>query len=433
MQSIPSDLESEAAVLGCILLDPRSIFEVSQRLQPADFYLLKHRLVYEAALKLSHEHQPVDFVTLTSEIDKAGKLKDVGGAAFISALIASVPSSLNVAAYARSIAENAIRRRLIHSASEIAKAAYDGTRSIEDVLDQSQTSVFNARGGLGDDRLMSSAQAANAVLDELNRAQETGEDVTFSTGYTDLDKIMLFGRQEFSIVAARPGIGKTSLLMNIAQRVALARKIALFFSCEMGAKALVHRILASEGKISLHELRSGKLRDVSWPVVTDGLAAVGELPLWIDDTPNNYISSIRSQAMRFASTHKVDLICVDYLQLVRVAQKTERRDLEIAIVTRELKALSRELDCHVIAASQLSRAAEGQEPNLSHLRESGSQEQDADNVVFISVPRGVTGPAKAKIIVAKHRNGPTGSVDMVWVPNRVSFLPAQRRDAQAPF
>lgn len=420
-KTVPNNIEAEEAFLGSLLIDPTAMSRVT--LQGGDLYLQKHRWIYETMQRIHARRDPLDFLTVTTDLEQRGHLEAVGGAVYISKLINAVPSAISIESYAALVEEAAVRRRLLDAASAIARLAYDEGKALSDVLDGAETTVFRARGQRQTTGNRKIEAVSQTVLDDLTGAQTSGTPLVFSTGYTDLDHKLKLRRGELTLVAARTSIGKTALLLNIAQRAAIAGLRVLFFSLEMTAETLVHRMIVSEGRVTLDELSSGVIRDEKWAYVVDDLAKFSTLPLWIDDTPSNSMPAIRAQALRLASTEGIDLVCVDYVQLVRGGEKVERRDLEIGLVTRGLKALSKELHCPVLAAAQLGRDAENSRPTLAHLRESGSQEQDADNVLFIHRPREITGNTAVEIIIAKQRQGPTGVVSMVWIPSRIAFVP----------
>lgn len=425
-KTVPYNIEAEQAVLGAVLIDPLCIYQVSTILNAGDFYLQKHAWIYDALRSLSTHRKPIDFLTLTSELESAGRLAGVGGAAYITQLTSVVPSAISVKAYAQIVADAAIRRRLLAAAQQVAKLAYDEDKPLDEVLDGAETQIFNARGQRNADNLLKAEVIAEQVYSDLETAQNSGEPLVFSTGYTDLDYKMKLRRGELTLVAARTSMGKTALLLNVAQRASLAGLNVLFFSLEMTAQSLFHRLMVSEGRVTLDELSSGMIPNEKWVAVVDDMTKFSEIPLWVDDTSQISLPAIRAQALRLATETKIDLVCVDYIQLVKAGERTEKRYQEIGVVMRGLKALSKDLNCPVWAASQLRRSAEGVEPTLADLRESGDQEQDADNVLFIHRQRYGDGAQVAQVIIAKQRQGPTGRVQMVWIPHRLSFVPAAR-------
>jgi len=425
-KTVPHSIEAECATLGSLLIDPRAYYGVEPIISGGDFYLQKHRWIYESIAAIHTRRDPLDFLTLTTQLENTGHLEAIGGTAYISRLMNYVPSAVQAETYARIVEKTATRRRLLDAVSEIARLAYNEDLEINAVLDGAETAIFRARGERNFTGVRPIEQVAQTVIDSLEGAKRTGEPLVFSTGYTDLDKKFKLRKGEVTLIAARTSMGKTALLLNLAQRAAIAKLGVLFFSLEMTAEALVHRLIVSEGRITLDELASGIIQDSRWGTVIDDLTKSAELPMWIDDTASNSIPAIRAQALRLASEEKIDLVCVDYVQLVRAGEKTEKRYQEIGVIMRALKALAKELNCPVLACSQLSRAAENVRPSLADLRESGDQEQDADNVLFIYRSRDSNGPTAAEIIIAKQRQGPTGVVPMVWIPKRVSFVPKAR-------
>lgn len=422
--TIPQDLAAEMAVLGSLLIDPQAIYEVGA-LQPEHFYLQKHRFIFEALRGLNQRNNPLDFLTVTSELERRGQLENVGGAAFISELIGGVPSAVNVDTYARAVVETATRRRLLEFAQTAGRLAFDGSLSLEEVLSKAETGLLQLRGHEG-----TGPQSFRAIgsqeWDNLQQAHAGGR-ALLPTGYSDLDALLGgFARTDLWIVAARPGIGKSALLGNIATLRALKGARVGIFSLEMSAGQLFARTLVNQGHATALELRSGNIPTEHWSQVADGFAAHSDLPVWVDDTASISITALRSRALRLHLQHGLDLLCVDYLQLVTAPGGYQRnRQQEIGEVTRGLKALAKDLNCPVIAAAQLNRNAEGQRPGLADLREAGDIENDADGVIFIHRERecasGTVCPAE--LLVAKHRHGATGSVSVGWHGSRMAFVP----------
>jgi replicative DNA helicase len=424
---IPSNTDAEAAVLGSILIDQRVIVDVMGELEPGDFYLAKHRAIYEAMLELHNRRAAIDAVTLPNQLENVGKLQMVGGDAAITMLIGSVPSAIQVLDYAQIVHETGTRRAMIDAATQIAKLAYDEATPLQDALQQAESQAYALRRSKAHTNFLHIGEAVNAVYDEFQDIDAGRVPEAPSTGYSDIDRFIVgWRRQELTLIAARPGIGKTSLLLALAIHSAKAGHGTLIFSAEMSYKMLVKRMIQAAG---VANMPGAKVR-VDWAVVSDQMGQLSELPLWIDDTPNASVMDIRARAMRLASERRVDHVFVDYVQLLKSGTKRHERYLEIGDITKTLKQLCRELDNHVIAASQLSRQAEETVPTLRDLKESGAQEEDADNVIFIHRGREIPAGKEAvetEIIVAKQRNGPTGKCVLGWMPKRATFVPLERR------
>lgn len=425
-KTIPCNTDAEAAVLGSILIDQRTIVDILPIVKPADFYLDKHRAVFEAMVTLHQQRSAIDYLTLSNALERTGKLKRVGGDT-VAALINAVPSAVEAVHYARIVHGTGLRRAMLDAASNIAKLAYDERLEDAEAVHQAQGLAFGIRGQEHDGHFLHVGEAVSAVYDEFEAIYNGTLPPAQSTGYSDIDRYLTgWRRGELSIVAARPGIGKTALLLAFALLSAKAGHGTLIFSAEMGYKMLVHRMLQSAGVDNL----PGASKRVDWGAISDHMGQLSELPLWIDDTPNANAQDIRAKAMRLASERRIDLICVDYVQLLKSGTQRRERYLEIGDITKLLKQVSRELDNHVCAASQLNRQAEETLPTLRDLKESGAQEEDADNVLFIhrgrEIPAGKE-TVEAEIIIAKQRNGPTGKVTLGWVAKRVTFVPLTRR------
>ena len=426
-RQVPNNTDAESAVLGSVLIDPRTLTDVIPLLKPPDFYLAKHRTIYEAMLSLHRDRSAIDVLTLSDRLERDGKLKRAGGFDALSALMLSVPSAIQADDYAQIVHNASIRRGLLDAATAIAKLAYDEGLPVEEVVGQSESAVYAVRRGEGDGHFLSIRQAVGEVYDEFEAIQNGTQPAAVPTGYADIDRYLHgWRRQELTLIAARPGIGKTALLMGLAILSAKAGYGTAIFSAEMSCKMLVKRMLQAAGVGNL----PGMGAVVNWGTIADGMGQLSELPLWIDDTPNASVLDVRAKAMRLASERRIDHIFVDYVQLLKSGQQHRERYLEIGDITKTLKGLARELDCHVCAASQLNRGAEETIPTLAMLKESGAQEEDADDVIFIhrkrEIPDG-TRVVEAEIIIAKQRNGPTGKVTLGWMPSRVTFVPLERK------
>jgi replicative DNA helicase len=434
----PHSVEAEEAVLGSILIDPEAIYRVSGFLKAEDFYIVKNQWVFEACLGLHERREPIDFVTLTREFEAREQLDELGGPAYISHLINVVPTAIHAEGYGRIVERTALRRRLLNAASEIAQLAYEESDEIDQTIDQAEQALFGVSQRRISRDMVPIAEAIRQYYDRIEYLYEhRGEPLGIPTGFVDLDK-MLGGlqRSDLIIVAARPGVGKTSLMLNVALNAArrFHQRVAVF-SLEMSNEQIVQRLVSAETGIDSQRLRLGDLHEDEWPLFVQATSALSDTLIFVDDTPSISALQLRTKARRLHAEHGLDLIVIDYLQLMSGDTRTENRVQEISYLSRALKGLARELNVPVLVASQLSRAVEqrsDKRPVLSDLRESGSIEQDADIVTFIyrddvydedSERKNV-----AELIVAKHRNGPTGTVELFFQRNLTQFRNALKRD-----
>jgi len=426
-RTLPYNTEAEEALLGSVLIDPRVINDVAPLVRAGDFYTMKNRAVFEAMQAMERAREAIDLVTLTARLEAAGKDGLVGGVGYLSTLISVVPSAINATHYAKIIAQMATRREMIDAATAIAKAAYDEGLEIEEALGKAESAVYAVRR-INSGNLRPISEAVANLYDEFEQIQAGTLPAAVPTGYAGIDQYMHgWRRQEQTIVAARPGIGKTALLVALAIKSAKAGYGTLIFSAEMSYKMLVKRMLQAAGVGNL----PGLSERVDWDGIADNMGQLADLPLWIDDTPNINVMDIRAKSMRLSSERRIDHIFVDYVQLLGGPRRRDKRYLEIGDITKAIKQLCRELDNHIITAAQLSRVAEGVRPTLDTLKESGAIEEDADNVIFIHRPREIPQGAEAvstEIIIAKQRNGPTGSTTLGWIPKRVTFVPITRQE-----
>ncbi|MFO7263951.1 MAG: replicative DNA helicase [Bacillaceae bacterium G1] len=427
----PQNIEAEQSVIGAILIDPDVLFTVMETLRPEDFYRPAHQKIYKAMCRLLEEGQPVDLVTVTAALRDDGVLEEVGGISYLSELATSVPTSANVQTYAQIVEEKAMLRRLIAAAAQIASAGYAGGEDAQAIIDEAERRILEIsqrRHGSGflniKDVLMETYERIEMLY--TNKGGVTG----LPTGYPDLDR-MTSGLQnsDLIIVAARPSVGKTAFALNIAQNVALHTQVPVaIFSLEMPAIQLVQRMLSAEGNIDSHRLRSGYLEPADWEKLTLAMASLSEAPIFIDDTPHVTVFDIRAKCRRLKAEHGLGLVIIDYLQLIS-GRGGDNRQQEISEISRGLKGLARELDVPVIALSQLSRAVEQRQdkrPMLSDIRESGSIEQDADVVAFLYrddyYHPDTDRPNVVEVIIGKQRNGPTGTVELLYLKNYNKFV-----------
>ena len=434
----PHSVEAEEAVLGSILIDPEAIFRVSSFLKAEDFYIVKNQWVWDAAMALHERREPIDFVTTTKELEAREQLAEIGGAAYISHLINGVPTAIHAEGYGRIVERTALRRRLLNAASEIAQLAYEESEEIDGTIDAAEQALFGVSQRRISRDLTPISDAIRAYYDRIEYLYEhRGEPLGIPTGFIDLDK-MLGGlqRSDLLIIAARPGVGKTSLMLNIALNAARKhhQRVAIF-SLEMSNEQIVQRLVSAETGIDSQRLRTGDLDDQDWPLFVQATSALSDTLVFVDDTPSITALQLRTKARRLYAEHGLDLIIIDYLQLMSGEARSENRVQEISYLSRSLKALARELNVPVLVASQLSRAVEqrsDKKPVLSDLRESGSIEQDADIVMFIYredvYDENSDRKNIAELIIAKHRNGPTGTIELFFQKNLTQFKNALKRD-----
>ncbi len=432
VQAPPHSREAEEAVLGSVLINPESYYELAQFLQPDDFYIIRNRWIWNTFTRLHESRNPIDFLTVCQDLEQQNQLAEVGGAAYIMSLINQTPTSLHAEAYGHIIEENAIRRRMLASANDLAKLAFNRQQSIDTVLDEAEKSIF----GLSERRVRHDLQPIQQVLstvydrvDQLSRRSD--EIYGVPTGLIDLDRLLGgLQKSDLLIIAGRPGMGKTGFLLSVAKNAALKhKKHVAMFSLEMSNEQLVQRLIAQETGIDTQRLRTGKLNDDEWPLFTHAIEVLADTHMYLDDTPAITPLQMRTKCRRLHMEYELDLIIVDYLQLMSGDLRNDNRVQEVSFISRSLKVLARELNVPVLTAAQLSRAVEqraDKKPQLSDLRESGSLEQDADIVMFINRPDAMEkdSPRKniAEIIVAKHRNGPTHpGIEMVFLNNLARF------------
>lgn len=434
----PHDLTAEQSVLGSVLLDKDALIDVAPFLRPAFFYKEAHAIIYSAMLSLFEKHEPVDVVTLTAEIKKTGKLKEIGGASYLSELLQVVPTSAHAEHYGRIVEDHYVKRQLISISARITESAFKESGEARSILDLAESEIF-AISQLHTRRdfivIKDILAASFDRLDELHK--NAGGLRGVPTGYTDLDN-KLAGLQESNllILAARPGQGKTAFTLNVAQHVSTTNKMPVgIFSLEMSKEELVDRLLVAQADIDAWKLKTGKLSDDDFTKLSEAMGQLADAPLFIDDTPGLNIMEMRTKARRLQIEHGIKLIIVDYLQLVDAGKRFEGRVQEVSYVSQNLKNLARELKVPVLAVSQLSRAVEARGtkvPQLADLRESGAIEQDADVVMFLYREEKEEGEkwspnALTKLLIAKHRNGPLGEIDFMFRGDRIKFYGMERK------
>jgi replicative DNA helicase len=426
----PHNEEAEQAVLGAMMLSGEAIAQVADLgLRAGDFYRSGHRAVYEALTDLYARGQPVDVVTSKEELLRRGALEAVGGALYLQHLVETVATPASAAHYARIVGDHALLRRLIAAAGEILQGAYGIPEDPEGFADESEGRVYNVSRRHEKDQMVTLRELVHQSMEDLERIHERTGLVGLPTGFRDLDET-LQGLQKGNlvIVAARPGIGKSSLVTNIARNVAVEAQVPVaLFSLEMSRMEIGMRLLCSEARVQWHKVRAGMVAAEDWGRIVEAAEVLDPAPVHIIDTGNATIVDIRAKARRLKSQHGLGLIIVDYLQLMSSHQRVDNRQQEVAEISRSLKLLAKELEVPVIAVSQLNRDPErrtDKRPQLADLRESGALEQDSDVVVFIHRdPLSEDAQAKgtAEVIIAKHRNGPVGKITLTWLEHLTLF------------
>lgn len=428
----PQNVEAEQAVLGAMLLSHDAVIVAMEKLQSQDFYRDVHRIIFEAMEHLHRENKEIDVITLPDELKRMKKLDDVGGLEYVLNLPNLVGSAANIEYYANIVAEKALARNLISTCTELTTEAYDGQKETETLLDDAERRILQLSDTKNRGDFASVGAVVEVTLDKITKLYENKASLTgLPTGFRDLDR-MTSGLQpsDLILVAARPSMGKTAFTLNIAQNVGVRQhKTVAFFSLEMSQEQLVQRLLCQIAHIDSQKLRTGQLNsDEEWTRLTDACDKLYESPIYIDDTPGISVAEMRSKARRLKSEHGLDLIIVDYLQLMQ-GRNAESRQQEISEISRSLKALARELKVPLIALSQLSRSVESRQdkrPMLSDLRESGALEQDADIVSFLYredyYDKETENQHITEVILAKHRNGPVGSVKLYFKNEFTLFL-----------
>ena len=385
----PHSVESEQSILGSILLDKDAIITVSETIRPSDFYKEAHKIIYESMLKLSNKNEPIDLITLTEELKKQGHLDNVGGISYITSLSTIVPTTSNVKYYADIVKEKSVLRQLIKASNDIINLGYENSTKVEEVLEKAEKRIFDISQEKASDDFKSINEVLVDAYDMIEKLYTNKSDVTgITTGFKDLNKkINGLQRTDLILIAARPAMGKTAFSLNLVQNAALKGDASVaVFSLEMSKDQLVQRMLSSQSHVELKKIKTGTLDENDWPRIIDAMAVLSNVNIYIDDTPGIKISELRSKCRKLTIEKGLDLILIDYLQLMEGEGNNESRQQEIAKISRSLKIIAKELNCPVVALSQLSRAPEQRadhRPMLSDLRESGSIEQDADIFMFL--------------------------------------------------
>jgi replicative DNA helicase len=427
----PHNIEAEQAVLGCMLLDPDVIPTVTELVKSSDFYRDDHREICEAIFDITERAGPVDIITVSEQLQSRGTLDAVGGLDYLAAITSAVPTTANARHYAKIVEEKSLLRKLIKAASEISAASYEASEEAVFVLDRAEKSIFDI---LQKRSTQGFTHIKDVLLDTFIKLEELYNSKGFvtgvPTGFTDLDyKTSGLQNSDLILIAARPGMGKTAMALNIAQYAAVQKHVPVaIFNLEMSKDQLVNRMLCSEVMVDSHKMRTGKLEDEDWNKIARALAPLSEAPIYIDDTPGVSVMDIRAKCRRLKLEKNLGLVVIDYLQLMQGRGKTESRQQEVAEISRSLKILAKELNVPVITMSQLSRGPESRtdhRPMLSDLRESGAIEQDADIVMFLYRDDYYNPDTEkkniAEVIIAKHRHGSTGTVELRWFGEYTKF------------
>ncbi|HHX99128.1 TPA: replicative DNA helicase [Candidatus Dojkabacteria bacterium] len=425
----PQNIDVEKSLLGCMLMDKDAIITVSSWLLPGHFYDAKHVIIYSAIMDLFNNALPVDLVTVVDKLKKQKKLTAAGGASYVAELMTTIATSTHAEEYAEIIKESAVRRGLIAAAGHIKEIAFDEDKPIDEVIDKSEKEIFDvAQTGTK----VNFVHIKDLLKEAYERAERADKDESYlgvSTGFKDLDELLGgFQKSDLIILAARPSVGKTALALDMMRHAALVeKKTVAFFSLEMSKTQIMERFLGMQSGIPFWEIRTGRLTEKKFMKLASTMGELGDANIYIDDQAGQHINSLRTKARRLALESNVDIIFVDYLQLMQ-GNNRESRTLEVGEISQGLKNIAKELDVPVVALSQLSRAIEQRQsrrPQLSDLRESGSIEQDADVVMFIDREETWNPETENKgtgdLIVAKHRNGPTGDIKLAFIPEIASF------------
>ena len=436
----PHSTEVEQSVLGALLIDKDAITLISEFLRPAHFYNDNHAKIYEAILTLYEERHPVDLVTLTEALKKKKLLTEIGGVSYLTDLVNQVPTAANIEHYGGIIRDHHTKRELIRTASAISEMAFGADGEVDEVLDKTESAVFSISQSYVRRGFIPIKDVLAESFDRLDEIHKSGGGLRgVPSGFVELDK-KLAGMQagNLLILAARPGQGKTAFVLNIAQHITAHDNIPTgFFSLEMSKEELVDRLLVSQADVDAWKLKTGNLSEDDFSKISEAMGELAEAPIFIDDTPGLTVMEMRSKARRLQIEFGIKLIIVDYLQLINPGRRLENRVVEVSMVSQALKNLARELKIPVLAVSQLSRAVEqrggDKKPQLSDLRESGAIEQDADVVMFLYRPEDeLSTQMITKLLIAKHRNGPSGELDLLFRGDRIRFYDVERKHEEEP-
>lgn len=433
---LPHSVEAEQSVIGAMIMDREAIMTASEMIESEDFYQHQYGILFESILELYNEGKPVDLITLQERLREKDVPPEVSSLEFARDLLNAVPTSTNIRYYAQIVQEKSMLRKLIKVNEEIANTCYLGKDKVEDIMEDTEKKIFNLVQKRNTGDFVPIKDVVLNALDKIEMASKNKGSVTgLPTGFVDLDyKTSGMQPSDLVLIAARPSMGKTAFVLNIAQHMAFKNDVTVaIFSLEMSKEQLVNRLFSLESKVDSQSLRTGNLSDEDWAKLIEGAGIIGKSHLIIDDTPGISVGELRSKCRKYKLEHNLGIIIIDYLQLMTGSKKSDSRQQEISDISRSLKEVARELNVPVIALSQLSRAVEQRpdhRPMLSDLRESGAIEQDADVVMFIYRDDYYNKDSEkkniAEIIIAKQRNGPIGTVELVWLPNYTKFANMQK-------
>ena len=436
MRTPPNHLEAEVSILGGLLVYPEAFSTVSEVLNPADFYKPAHQKIYQVMVELNKSGDPVDIVTVCNALKAKKELEPIGGSAVLAEIMNNGPTAVNIEQHSKIVKEKSLLRKLIQETTSLLDRAYDQNyENIEAFIDETEGKILQVTNQWDvNNELMSSSDLMKLSMKKLTELNEKKQDVTgLVSGFSPLDKMTAgFQPGDFIIIAARPSMGKTALSLNMALNASVcSEKTVAYFSVEMSKEQLMMRILGAEARVNISDLRVGRIKDNDWPRLIDKAAILGESPLFIDDTSGISPQEIRSKVRRLKRQRGLDMVVVDYLQIMRLKTRVESREREVAEISRSLKSLAKELNIPVIALAQLNRGVEGRtgearKPLLSDLRESGSIEQDADLIMMLYREEyyerdNMDIKGQADLLVRKHRNGPIGDIKLKWEPQYSCF------------
>ena len=426
MKTPPHNLESEQCVIGSIIVEEETLVPVAEILDREDFYIDAHKVIYDSMIELGNERKPIDMITLTNRLKEKGYLDQVGGVTYLTSITNMIPTTSNVKVYAEIVKKNSTLRKLIKASNDIISMGYETSDSLDDILNVAEKKIFD----ISQDRMSQDFKPISEVLTSVTAMIEEvyskGSDITgLDTGFIDLNKKLGgFHKSDLILIAARPGMGKTAFALNLVANAAIRSKSSVaVFSLEMSKEQLVQRLLSSQSNVALNNISKGKIADDEWKKLTDAMTVLSSSHIFIDDTPGIKVSEIRSKCRKLKMEKGLDMIMIDYLQLMEADGRADNRQQEVSKISRSLKILAKEMNCPVIALSQLSRNTESGKdhmPKLSDLRDSGAIEQDADIVMFIYRDEYYTKMETkkkdlAEIIIAKNRHGEISNIELVWI------------------
>ena len=426
MNTPPHNLESEQCVIGSIIVEEETLVPVAEILDREDFYIDAHKVIYDSMIELGNERKPIDMITLTNRLKEKGYLDQVGGVTYLTSITNMIPTTSNVKVYAEIVKKNSTLRKLIKASNDIISMGYEASDSLDDILNVAEKKIFD----ISQDRMSQDFKPISEVLTSVTAMIEEvyskGSDITgLDTGFIDLNKKLGgFHKSDLILIAARPGMGKTAFALNLVANAAIRSKSSVaVFSLEMSKEQLVQRLLSSQSNVALNNISKGKIADDEWKKLTDAMTVLSSSDIFIDDTPGIKVSEIRSKCRKLKMERGLDMIMIDYLQLMEADGRADNRQQEVSKISRSLKILAKEMNCPVIALSQLSRNTESGKdhmPKLSDLRDSGAIEQDADIVMFIYRDEYYTKMETkkkdlAEIIIAKNRHGEISNIELVWI------------------